>query len=187
MHNLFDDDLSIWSSLGLLTREVNASSILVELFPETRDLIMELTDHGVLGVLVDPRLILNVLGPARISQRTHRLICVVVRVTTIGNHASLGVSSQRILQDTGQLRISVRDVGALGIGQATDHMAQGRQGQVNLGRLLEPVTGCASLALSLTTRQIDDVKLSYLDMGFAILALFLLFLLFPLFLLSLLF
>ena len=47
-------------------------------------------------------------------------------------------------------------------------MTECRQGQVDLGSLLEALTRRSSLALPFRARQIDNIKLSYFDMRFAL-------------------
>mmetsp|Transcript_8478 Transcript_8478/g.12962 ORF Transcript_8478/g.12962 Transcript_8478/m.12962 type:complete len:292 (-) Transcript_8478:213-1088(-) len=129
---------------------------------------MEFTDHSIFGIFVDPGLVLNILGSARVPQRRDSLLAVVVGRSAVSNHDGLRVSSEGVLQDTRQLRVTIRNVRALRIDQRTNHVAQRRQRQVNLGGLLQTVAGGSGLALTLTSSQIDDVELTHLDMGFAV-------------------
>jgi L-ribulokinase len=46
---------------------------------QARNLLLELAQHGVLRVLVDPRLVLDLLGAVCVAQRRQRLVVVVVR------------------------------------------------------------------------------------------------------------
>lgn len=55
-----------------------------ELPPQVFDLVLELLEHGVLGILVDAGLVLDVLRPVGISQRAQALVVVVLRGTNVG-------------------------------------------------------------------------------------------------------
>lgn len=129
---------------------------------------MEFANHGILRVLVDARLVLDVLGTRSVTQRRKRLVDVVVSRAQIRDHHRLCVASKRVLQDTCQLGVTIGDVGALGISQTRDNVTECRQGQVDLGSLFEALTRCSSLALPFGARQIDNVQLSYFDMRLAL-------------------
>lgn len=64
-------------------------------------------------------------------------------------HHGFGVSSEGILQQTGQLGVPVWDVCALAVDQGGDDVPQCGQGEVDLGRFLQALTGSSSLPLSL--------------------------------------
>lgn len=55
-----------------------------------------------LGILIDARLVLDVLGSVGIAQRADGLIIVVVSRANVGNHHRLCVATQGVLQ-TGAL------------------------------------------------------------------------------------
>ena len=61
------------------------------------NLTLELPQHGVLGVLIDARLVGDVLGPVGIAQRAQRLLVVVAGWAYVGNHDCLGIASQGVL------------------------------------------------------------------------------------------
>lgn len=51
------------------------------------------------------------------------------------------------LQESGELGVPVRDVApGPAINQGTDYIPQSTQGQIDLGRLLEPVTRCTCIS-----------------------------------------
>ena len=135
----------------------------VELLLQLGDLVLVLTQESILGVLVDTRLILDVLSAGRIAKRVHRLVKVVVSWSDIGNHDCFGVATEGVLEQSGQLTVTVWDVGGLGIGEGRDNMAQRRQRQVDLRGFLESIARGSSLGDSLRTRQIDHVKLANAD------------------------
>ena len=68
-----------------------------QLFSQLQYLVLELTDHGVLGILVDSGLVLDVLGATRPSQGVNGLLHVVVSGTDVGDHNCFGVSAQGVL------------------------------------------------------------------------------------------
>ena len=59
---------------------------------------MKLTKHGVFGVLVDSRLVLDVLGPVGVAQSRHCLFVIEGRRTNAGNHDGLGVATKGVLE-----------------------------------------------------------------------------------------
>ena len=66
-------------------------------------------------------------------------------------HHGLGVSAERVLQQTGQFGVPVRDVCAFAVHQGRDDVAQGGQGQVDLGGFLQTLACSARLPLPLRT------------------------------------
>ena len=88
-----------------------------ELLSQTCDLVVELPDHSVLGILIDARLILDVLGTGSISKGRKCLIDIVISRAQVCNHHCLCVASKRVLQDTSKLGVTIGNVRALGIGE----------------------------------------------------------------------
>ena len=68
---------------------------------ETADL--EVAEEGVLGVLVNVRLVADVLGAAGVAQRRQRLLVVVRRRTHVGHHHRPRVAAQRVCKNPPQL------------------------------------------------------------------------------------
>jgi hypothetical protein len=66
---------------------------------------LELPEHGVLRVLVDARLVGNILRPVGISQRAECLLIVPVSWADVGHHDGLGVATQAVLQQPSQLGV----------------------------------------------------------------------------------
>lgn len=60
---------------------------------EALNLALELSQHGVLRILVDVGLVGDVFGPVGIAQRAQRLFIVVACWAYVGYHHSLGVAS----------------------------------------------------------------------------------------------
>ena len=56
------------------------------LFNELVDFVEVRADHGVLGVFIDARFVLDVLGAVGVPQCAHRLLHIGRRRTKIGNH-----------------------------------------------------------------------------------------------------
>lgn len=63
--------------------------------------------HAYLGILIDARLVLDVLGSVGIAQRADGLIIVVVSRAYVGNHHRLCVATQRILQGAAGLNVGL--------------------------------------------------------------------------------
>ena len=118
---------------------------------------MELSDHCIFWVFVDSGLVLDLLGSTGISQRGERFVNVVVSGSNCSDHDCLCITSKRVLEDTGELGVTVGDVGALGVCQTADGVAESGKRQINLGGFLKSITSCTCLALPLRTRQVDYV------------------------------
>ena len=58
------------------------------------NLPLELPQHGVLGVLINARLVGDVLGPVGVPQRAQGLLVVVPCRANVGYHHRLGVATQ---------------------------------------------------------------------------------------------
>ena len=65
---------------------------------QARNLPLKLPQHGILGILIDARLVGDVLGSVGIAQRAQRLLIVVACWSNVGNHDRLSVATQRVLQ-----------------------------------------------------------------------------------------
>ena len=65
---------------------------------QARNLPLELPQHCILGILIDARLVGDVLGSVGVAQRAQRLLIVVACWPNVGNHHCLGVATQRVLQ-----------------------------------------------------------------------------------------
>lgn len=65
---------------------------------EASNLPLELPEHGILGILIDTRLIGNILSPVSIAQRAQGLLIVVACWPDVGHHHCLGVPTQRVLR-----------------------------------------------------------------------------------------
>mmetsp|Transcript_27415 Transcript_27415/g.78766 ORF Transcript_27415/g.78766 Transcript_27415/m.78766 type:complete len:517 (-) Transcript_27415:561-2111(-) len=139
-----------------------------QLHAEAGDLVLELADHRVLGVLVDLGLVLDALGAVGVAQRRERLVVVVVRGAEVCHHDRLRVAAQGVLEQARELRVPVGDVRGLAVHERGDHVAERRQGEVDLGGLLQPVAGGAGLALPLGARQVDHVQLADADVALAV-------------------
>mmetsp|Transcript_131843 Transcript_131843/g.328748 ORF Transcript_131843/g.328748 Transcript_131843/m.328748 type:complete len:363 (-) Transcript_131843:955-2043(-) len=108
---------------------------IVELCLEPHDFLLKLTNHCILGILVDARLVLNTFGTVGIPQCGQCLVIVVVGWAEIGNHDGLCVTTQRILQQASELRVTVRDVRGFPINESRDHIPQSGERQVDLRSL----------------------------------------------------
>lgn len=63
------------------------------------------------------------------------------------------------LQQAGELGVPVGSVPTSGVHKSTDNVPQGAQGQVDLGRLLQPIPTSPCLALPLTASQVHQIQL----------------------------
>mmetsp|Transcript_25497 Transcript_25497/g.65616 ORF Transcript_25497/g.65616 Transcript_25497/m.65616 type:complete len:280 (+) Transcript_25497:1354-2193(+) len=97
--------------------------------------ILIFPEHGVLGVLIDAWLVLNVFGAVGIAQRGYCLLTVVVGGSHVCNHHCLSVTTQRVLQQPSELGVAVRDVAGFGIDKRTNDIAERSEGQVDLNAL----------------------------------------------------
>jgi hypothetical protein len=66
-----------------------------------------------LWVFIDARLVSDVFGAIRVSQGAQSLFAVRLAGAHIRNHHSLGVASQRVLQQPRKLAVSVWDVACI--------------------------------------------------------------------------
>ncbi len=66
------------------------------------DLFFILPQKSIFGIFVDNGLVLDKFGPAGVPQCTESLFVVVVGRRYGGDHDSLGVAAQRVIQDSGQ-------------------------------------------------------------------------------------
>mmetsp|Transcript_17033 Transcript_17033/g.64473 ORF Transcript_17033/g.64473 Transcript_17033/m.64473 type:complete len:496 (-) Transcript_17033:7-1494(-) len=140
----------------------------LQLGAQAFDLLLELAQHGILGVLVDLGLVLDPLGAVRVPQRGQRLVVVVPGRPAVGDHHRLGVAAQAVLQQPRELGVAVRDVGRLGVDQGRDDVAQRREGEVDLRGFLETNARGARLGLPLGARQVDHVELAHADVLLAV-------------------
>ena len=126
---------------------------------------MELSNHGIFWVFIDSGLVLDFLGPTSISQCGERFVNVVVSRTNCGDHYCLCITTKRVLEDTGELGVTVGDISALGVCQAADGVAESGKRQINLGGFLKPIASCTCLTLPLRSRQVDNIQLSHSDVS----------------------
>ena len=88
-------------------------------------------------LLVDLRLILDLLGSLTETEGGDSLCLVEDRGAASDDEAGLRVTSQRFLQDAGELRISIGDMTRLAIGQGVNDQSKGGERLVNALGLLE--------------------------------------------------
>ena len=79
-----------YSTLSLNT--VNIKLTVCELFLEVLDLFLELSQEGVLWILVNLGLVLDVLGAVGVAQRADRLVVVVLCWPNVG---ALRITSEK--------------------------------------------------------------------------------------------
>ena len=72
----------------------------------------------------------------------------------------VGSTAERVLQQTSELGVPVRDVRALGVHESRDDIAKRRQGKVDLRTLFQTVARSPSLGLPLAAGEVDKVELS---------------------------
>mmetsp|Transcript_1282 Transcript_1282/g.3028 ORF Transcript_1282/g.3028 Transcript_1282/m.3028 type:complete len:291 (-) Transcript_1282:645-1517(-) len=135
---------------------------------EAVNLLLVLPDHGILRILIDAGLVFDALGAVRVPQRRHSFVIVVVSRPNVCHHHSLGVATKRVLEQPGELRVSVRNVRGLPIHEGRDHIPEGGKREVDLCGLFEALASGTCLALTLRASQVHHVQFSYADMAFAI-------------------
>ena len=75
-------------------------------------------------------------------------------------NSTISISLSYYLEKPGQSGVPVRDVLRAAVHQGGDDVAEGGQGEVDLGGLLQSVPGRLSLALPLTASQVNQVEFS---------------------------
>lgn len=109
------------------TPRTTLAALLLQGSLESLDLLLEFAQHGVLWVLIDARLVLDVLCAVGIAQGRACLIIVVISRPKVGHHDSLGVTSEGVLQKTGELGIAIGDVARLRVHERGNDVAQSRE------------------------------------------------------------
>eukprot|EP00754_Rhynchopus_humris_P024459 Rhum_TRINITY_DN14894_c15_g1::Rhum_TRINITY_DN14894_c15_g1_i1::g.126135::m.126135 len=100
------------------------------------------------------------LGVRRVVERRLRLYHVVRRRRAGGDHPRLRVSSERVLEQTGQHGVAEGDVCLRsGLTKGVDGTSQHEQGFVDVLGLVQGLALGARLALTLGSREIDDEEL----------------------------
>lgn len=127
---------------------------------ESPDFLLVLSQQSVLWVFVDNGFVLDELGPARVPQSAQGLFIVIIRRGNRRDHDSLRISTEGVIQYPCQFGVSVRDVLFFPIHQCRNHVSQGAQGQVDLGRLFDPLVFEIGLALPFRASQVDKVELT---------------------------
>lgn len=169
VHDFLNDvGISKHSSLLHQLGWVHAVIQQCQLLAEFRDLVLILSKQRIFRIFIDLRLVLDVLGTRGIPESVHGLIIVVVGRTDIRNHQSLGVTTERILQQSCQLRVTIRNVRRLWVRQGRDDVTECRQREVDLRGFLQPVSGSACLGNTLRTRKIHHVQFTSPDVLLAI-------------------
>ena len=91
---------------------------------ELHDLVFVFAQESILGVLIDSWLVLDRFGAVRIPQRRQRLVVVVVSWGDSRDHHGLRVATQRVLQQTGQLGVTIRNVAALPVHESFNNITK---------------------------------------------------------------
>ena len=74
--------------------------------------------------------------------------CYYIAVDYLTYHDCFGISTQRVLKQSCEFRVSVWNMSALSVYQGRYNIPQGGEGQVDLCRFLQPLTCCTCLGLS---------------------------------------
>lgn len=143
-HDLFHFDHlgSVFAKIDFgSTRSVNVGQLLLQF----HDFLLELTKHGVFRVFVDNGVILDVFCTVGIAKCGERLVKVEVGRAQIGYHDGLGITTKRVLQQTGEFRVSVGNMSRFTINQSRNHVTQSGKTLVDINGFFEAV----ALSLSL--------------------------------------
>lgn len=87
------------------------------------DLIFILLEEGVLRVLVNTRFIFDSFGAGSVPESTDRLFVIIVGGGARGDHHCFGVATKRVLEETCQLRCTIRDVLGFTIDKTRYHIS----------------------------------------------------------------
>ena len=82
--------------LGLSLMDAERCSLLISVFYR----LLTYSPVAHLGVFIDARLVLDVLGSVGVPQRAYGFVKVVVSWPNVGNHHCLGVASKRVLHSS---------------------------------------------------------------------------------------
>lgn len=157
-NRLFPLNQNAQSQNRSLTWKVSSAQLAWDEGPQLLDLLLILSEQSILGVLIDTGPVLDALCPVGIAQRAQALLIVVVCRGETGDHQCACVSSQRVLQQPGQLGVPVGDVFGASVHQGRYDVSQGREGEVDLGGLAESLTSSTGLRLTLTSCQVNKVE-----------------------------
>ncbi|KAH9390135.1 hypothetical protein TYRP_007684 [Tyrophagus putrescentiae] len=108
------------------------------------------------------RLVGDLLGALRVLQRTQRVLEVVQARADGGDDGGLGLAAERVLQQTGQLRVAVGNVARF-LHQQRDDATERQQALVDVGRLAGALLHGARAADVLAAGQVDQVQLADLE------------------------
>jgi hypothetical protein len=114
--------------LSILQADHGSGSIpvvLIEQLLQLFNFLLVLLEKGVFGVFVDAGLVLDRFGACGVAKGREGLFIVEVRGGDRCYHDCLGVASQGVLQETGQFRVSVRDVLGFTVYQGAYHVTKG--------------------------------------------------------------
>lgn len=87
--------------------------------------------------------------------------------TDVGNHDGFGVSSEGILEESGEFGVSVRDMRGLLIDERRDNVAERGETLVNVDGFFESASCGLRFGLSLGTSEIDQVEFADSNVIFA--------------------
>lgn len=96
----------------------------------------------------------------RVPQRSDGLVVVIGGRPDVGDHDSLAVPPQRVLQNPRQLGVSVRYMRTV-LGERRDHVTQTGQCLVDARGLSQSLSPRARLALPLAACQVHQVQLAH--------------------------
>lgn len=126
-------------------------------------LLPELPDELDVGVLVDGRLVDDVLGAIGVAQGGQGLAVIAVGRADGRDHDGTRVAAQRVLEQPGQHAVAVGYVGAATrairvrgraeLREGGDDRAQGHQGLVYVGTFFETLARCAARVGSLAGKR----------------------------------
>ena len=109
-------------------------------------LLCILTKESILGIFIYLWFILNELRSACITQSAQSFIIVIVSWRSSSDHNSFGISSKRILQQTGKLWISIRNMMSFSIDQSRNNISQSTQREIDFCRLFHAIPSRPSFA-----------------------------------------
>lgn len=123
------------------------------------DARLQRAELRVLRVLVHRRRVAHALRALRVAQRGQRLLVAAARRRDGGDHERLGVAAERVLEDVGQFRSSIRNV-RVSIHQRLNYQPQIAQAQVDLRALAQPLAARAGAVDALRAREVHEVHLA---------------------------
>lgn len=138
--------------------------VLLAFHLKSRDLAPKSLNEHAVGISVYDRLIFYIARPACVFNRAETLFIVAVTRANTSDHGGARVAAKTVLEDTGQLAITVRYVVHLAVflfvSQGRDDVSKCVEPFVDTYTLLHELAGSSCFFYSFGPCQVNEMKLS---------------------------